>query len=158
MYFPLSKRILWTCLSSRPTKPVTRWSSNFAGMLVSLLSVLIVDDSVMIRRCLRYIIEENQALYISGEAENGEVAIQKVRDLRPDVVILDFQMPVMNGLEAARQIRIFAPDTVILMYTGHRSDQLLKEAKAAGVREVFSKTDGESNHLRAWLSSAVIAL
>jgi DNA-binding NarL/FixJ family response regulator len=119
-----------------------------------LFSVLIVDDSAMIRRCLRTAIEENQALYVCGEAENGKVAVEKVSELRPDTVILDLQMPVMNGLEAARQISNFAPDTVMLMYTMHCSDQLLRDAQAAGIQEVFSMTDGGPNHLLAWLSSA----
>ena len=69
-----------------------------------MFSVLIVDDSAMIRRGLRSTIEANQALYVCGEAENGKVAVEKVNELRPDTAILDLQMPVMNGLEAARQI------------------------------------------------------
>lgn len=118
-----------------------------------MFSVLIVDDSAMIRRCLRSIIEENQALYVCGEGENGKIAVEKVKELRPDTVILDLQMPVMNGLEAARQISQFAPDTVMLMYTMHCSDQLLKAAQAAGIQEVFSKTDSGPNQLLAWLSN-----
>ena len=121
-----------------------------------MLSVLIVDDSAVIRRCLRSSIEENRALYVCGEAENGKVAVEKVNELRPDTVILDLQMPVMNGLEAARQISKCAPNTVMLMYTMHCSDQLLKDAQAAGIQEVFSKTDGGANHLLAWLSDALI--
>lgn len=121
-----------------------------------MFSVLIVDDSAMIRRQLRSTIEENHALHVCGEAENGEIAVEKVKELRPDTVILDLQMPVMNGLEAARQISKFAPNTVMLMYTLHCSDQLLKDAEAAGIQQVFSKTDSGPNHLVAWLSDACI--
>jgi len=100
-------------------------------------------------------IEENAALYVCGEAENGKVAVEKVKELKPDMVILDLQMPVMNGLEAARQISKLAPDTVMLMVTLYSHDQLLKDAHAAGIQEVFSKTDGGSNHLLKWLSSGL---
>jgi len=121
-----------------------------------LLSVLIVDDSALIRRLLRSAIEENRALYVCGEAENGKAAVEKVIELRPDRVILDLQMPVMNGLEAARQISKLTPGTVMSMYTMHLSEQLLKDAQAAGIQGVFSKTDGGPNRLLAWLSSASV--
>ena len=71
------------------------------------------------------------------------------------MVILDLQMPIMNGLQAAREISKFAPDTVMLMYPGHCSNQLLKNAQDAGIQEVFSKTDGGPNGLLAWLSDAL---
>jgi DNA-binding NarL/FixJ family response regulator len=109
----------------------------------------------MIPRCLRSSIEGNDALYVCGEAENGKVAVDKVNELRPDTVILDLQMPVMNGLEAARQISKCAPKTVMLMFTMHRSDQLLKDAHAVGIQEVFSKTDSGPSHLLAWLRKAL---
>jgi CheY-like chemotaxis protein len=73
-------------------------------------------------------------------AENGRV-IERVKQLHPDVVILDLHMPVMNGLEAAGQINQLAPSTTILMFTIHTSDQLLKFAPAVGIREVISKSD-----------------
>lgn len=121
-----------------------------------MLSILIVDDSALVRSTLRQAIGRYSALHVCGEAENGEIAVEKVRQLHPAAVILDLQMPVMNGLEAARQISRFAPDTVLLMYTMHCSDQLLKDAQAAGIREVFSKTDGGPHHLLAWLGNAVV--
>jgi DNA-binding NarL/FixJ family response regulator len=94
-------------------------------------------------------------LRICGEAENGKVAVEKVKDLHPDVVILDFQMPVMNGLEAARQIAFLAPNTAMVMFTMHNCEQLSKEAQAAGIKEVLSKSDGVAGHLIASLKSVV---
>jgi DNA-binding NarL/FixJ family response regulator len=119
-----------------------------------MLSILIVDDSALVRRCLRSAIEQNPKLRVCGEAENGKVAVDKVKELKPDTVILDLQMPVMNGLEAARQISQCAPNTVILMLTMHDSDRLLKDAQAAGIHDVFSKTDKGPAHLLAWLNEA----
>lgn len=72
-------------------------------------SILIVDDSTLVRGFIRSYIEPDGAWRLCGQAENGEVAVEKVKELHPDVVILDFQMPVMKGLEAARQIALLPP-------------------------------------------------
>jgi CheY-like chemotaxis protein len=77
-----------------------------------------------------------------GEAENGQFAIEKVKDLSPDLVVLDMDMPVMNGLDAARQINKASPDLPLIMFTMSISDQLSKEAKAAGIKDVLSKEKG----------------
>ena len=113
--------------------------------------ILIVDDSAIIRHSIRICIEHNTDWEVCGEAENGKVAIEKVRQLRPDVVTLDWQMPVMNGLEAAREISRIAPLAILLMITLHENLLLTEEAQAAGIREVLSKTDGVSEHLIASL-------
>ena len=118
-------------------------------------SILIVDDDTLIRGLIRSYIEVRPALRICGEAENGKVAVEKVKDLHPDVVIVDFQMPVMNGLEAARQIAFLAPNTAMVMFTMHNCEQLSKEAQAAGIKEVLSKSDGVAGHLIASLKSVV---
>jgi DNA-binding NarL/FixJ family response regulator len=114
-------------------------------------SILIVDDSAVIRRFLRSWIDESSELQVCGEAENGKIAVEKVKELRPDVVILDFQMPVMNGLEAARQIKALYPKTALVMFTMHRSDELVRDAYDAGIQEVVSKSDAVTDHLLARL-------
>ena len=103
--------------------------------------LLIVDDSALVRKLLRSCIEEDASWEVCGEAENGKEAVRKVQELQPDVVILDLQMPVMNGLEAAREIHVMAPKTAMVMFTMHSSPQLLREARAAGIKDVISKTD-----------------
>jgi DNA-binding NarL/FixJ family response regulator len=113
--------------------------------------VLIVDDNVSIRRSLRRCIEQDSEMTVCGEAENGAIAVEKVRELRPDVVILDLQMPVMNGLEAARAIAEVAPRTAMVMLTLHTHNQLATEAHAVGIREVLSKTDAVPGPLLASL-------
>ena len=110
-------------------------------------TVLIVDDSTLIRSSLRSWIEGNADFQVCGEAENGMAAVQKVEEMHPDIVILDLQMPVMDGLEAARKISNIAPDTAMVMFTMHPSRELLKVAQAVGVRDVVSKTDQLSDHL-----------
>jgi two-component system, NarL family, response regulator NreC len=112
-------------------------------------TILIVDDNTLGRHSVRASIEQNTDWRVCGEAENGKVAVEKVRALRPDVVILDLQMPVMNGLEAAREIRLLAPNTAMIMFTMHSCEQLVKEARAAGIRDVVSKSSGITEHLFA---------
>ena len=113
--------------------------------------ILIVDDSSFIRLLVRRCIEANTGWDVCGEAENGKIAVEKVTQLHPDIVILDLQMPVMDGLEAARQITRIAPNTVLLMFTMHKSPQLVDAAKAAGIKDVVSKSDSVTEHLLASL-------
>lgn len=105
--------------------------------------ILIVDDSVHLRSSIRSCIERHTDWEVCGEAENGLVAIEKVRELNnPDLVILGFAMPIMNGLDAARRITHIAPKLPMVLFTLHASVQLHKEALAAGIRDVLSKSAG----------------
>jgi DNA-binding NarL/FixJ family response regulator len=113
-------------------------------------TVLIVDDNVLIRHALHSSIEQTRDWQVCGEAENGKVAVEKVKQLHPDVVILDL-MPFMEGLEAAGQINLFAPNTAMLMFTMHNCEQLLKYAPAASISDVLSKSDGLAEHVLACL-------
>ncbi|MFZ0799225.1 MAG: response regulator [Terriglobales bacterium] len=114
-------------------------------------TILIVDDSPLVRHAVRSCIEQTPDWQVCGEAENGKVAVEKVGELHPDVVILDFQMPVMDGLEAAGRINRVAPNTAMLMVTLHTSEQLLRYAPVVGIREVLSKSDELTDHLLASL-------
>jgi DNA-binding NarL/FixJ family response regulator len=116
--------------------------------------ILIVDDNAIIRRSLRTCIEQNTGWEVCGEAENGQDAIEKVMELHPDLVTLDWQMPVMNGIEAAREIsRLCLPPPTMLMMTLYDSGRLTQEAHAAGIKEVLSKTDGVAEHLIEFLGN-----
>ena len=120
-------------------------------------TVLIVDDNAVVRRLVRACIERDRDWDICGEADNGKVAVEKVKELHPEIVILDFQMPVMNGLEAARQITHLAPDTALLMLTMHTGEQLMKDARAAGIKDVISKSEAVAEHLLGSLRRACAA-
>jgi DNA-binding NarL/FixJ family response regulator len=102
----------------------------------------VVDDSPIIRTLVRSAIEKKTNWQVCGEAVNGRDAIDKVRDLDPHLVILDLQMPEMNGLDAAQQIALIAPHIPLLMFTMHKTDELIRIAHAVGIRHVFSKSDG----------------
>jgi len=101
--------------------------------------VLIVDDSPALRRALRCHIERHPELEVCGEADNGQAAIEKFRQLKPDFVILDFSMPVMDGSEAARHISTLSPSVPLLMFTSFATDHVVEEAHKAGIARVVSK-------------------
>jgi DNA-binding NarL/FixJ family response regulator len=115
--------------------------------------ILIVDDSSMMRRALRRWIEQNPNWKVCAEAPNGAVAIEKVKELLPDLVVLDLSMPVMNGLEAARHIKEIAPTTPMVMFTMYVNDALTKDAQAAGIQCVVSKTESVMHQLITSISS-----
>lgn len=109
---------------------------------VDLLRILIVDDSTHVRRALRTCLELTPNWEVCGEAENGQTGIDMVRASRPDIVLLDYAMPGMNGLEAARQMAVASPDSAMLLFTMFASDQLSELARSVGIRQVISKAVG----------------
>jgi DNA-binding NarL/FixJ family response regulator len=108
--------------------------------------ILVVDDMPAIRHSLRSFLEQEEDWTIC-EAENGKVAIDRVQELRPDVVLLDLSMPVMNGLDAARVIKEIAPGTRILMFTLHNYPHLADEARKVGIAKVLSKASVEASEV-----------
>src|ERR1700722_5622679 len=86
---------------------------------------------------------------ICGEAEDGREAVAMATDLQPDVIVVDFKMPVANGLQAAYEICRNLPTTPIVMYTLYKSVQLESAARSAGVRRVIAKEDGVQGLLGA---------
>lgn len=102
--------------------------------------VLVVDDHQVMRKGVRALLESDSVWEVCGEAENGRLAVEKTRELNPDLVILDLTMPEMNGLEAARQIRQVSPQTKIVIFSMHESPQVRKEARDAGADAFVSKS------------------
>jgi two-component system invasion response regulator UvrY len=107
----------------------------------SVVRILVVDDNPAVRYYLRSLLEQNSAWQVSDEARTGEEALQRVKKSPPDVILLDFQMPDLNGLDVARQISRIFPEIPILMVTIHLSDQLAEEARRVGIRGVCAKSD-----------------
>lgn len=105
--------------------------------------ILLVDDSAMVRRSLRELLEANVGWRVCDEASDGSEAVAKFDEDLFDVIVLDFQMPGMSGLEAARQIMQRYPRTRILMVTLHYSPQLVKEAWNVGIKGVCAKADSK---------------
>src|SRR5580658_7558463 len=91
--------------------------------------ILVVDDNAAVRRYLRGVLEQHDCWRVCDEAQNGQEAVDRFRQIQPDVIVLDFQMPEMNGLDAARIISQQSPETPILMVTLYLTKQLAEEAR-----------------------------
>ncbi|HXN51235.1 MAG TPA: response regulator transcription factor [Candidatus Acidoferrum sp.] len=116
--------------------------------------LIVVDDHPAIRRALRAAFERQPGFSVCGEAEDGFDAIGKAKKLAPGLIILDFRMPVMDGLEAARELKKLFPQVPLMMLTCYHSSAAEKEALASGVTAVFSKPDGMQNLI--WQARAVL--
>lgn len=106
-----------------------------------LVRILVVDDNPAVRRYLRAALEQQSIDHVCEEARTGGEALQRVKDTVFDVVLLDLQMPDLNGLDVARIISQLFPEMPILMVTIHLSEQLNIEARNAGIRNVCDKSD-----------------
>jgi DNA-binding NarL/FixJ family response regulator len=112
-----------------------------AGTAKATARILIADDSPLVRQQLRALLEVNPDWEVCGEAGDGREAVEKTRQLCPDVVILDFSMPMMNGLQAAKEISRQFPEMPLLLFTMFLSRQLVEEARKQGFRGAVAKSD-----------------
>jgi len=102
------------------------------------LRVLIADDYEAVRAGLCAILRSVD-IHVCAQAKNGEEAVEKSIQLKPDLIILDISMPGIGGVEAARQIRVFLPDVPILFFTMHNAPQLIAIAKSVGAQGFVTK-------------------
>jgi DNA-binding NarL/FixJ family response regulator len=116
----------------------TDWTKEIAGEPMNV-KILVVDDNAMVRGGLRLLLQEHVDWDVCGEASDGIEAIEKYRQLRPDLLVVDVSMPRMNGLDAAREILKLSPKTLILLYTSYLTAQLIDVAHKAGIRGTVSK-------------------
>jgi DNA-binding NarL/FixJ family response regulator len=103
--------------------------------------ILVVDDNAPIRGLVRKFVESRPGLEVCGEATDGLEGIQKVRELKPDLIVLDFLMPGMNGLQAAVLLHQIVPNAPIILFTFYKDAISSDLAQAAGVASILSKTD-----------------
>jgi DNA-binding NarL/FixJ family response regulator len=108
---------------------------------MAVFRIFIADDHEVVRKGLCALLQGETGWEICGEASDGRTAMEKIRELKPDVSILDIGMPELNGLEATRQILKEDPRAKILILTLHDSDQVVREVLNAGARGFLLKSD-----------------
>jgi DNA-binding NarL/FixJ family response regulator len=117
------------------------------------VSILIADDHELVRKGIRTVLEVRSGWQVVAEASDGREAVKKTQELKPQVAILDISMPLLNGLEATRQIAKVAPQTKVLILTMHEADPMIQQILQAGARGYLLKSDASLD-----LVSAVEAL
>lgn len=105
-------------------------------------SILIADDNPVMRRLLRRVLERQSDFSVSGEAADGSEAVKKARELKPDLVVLDLQMPEMNGVEAASVLKMSMPGLRVVLFTMFEETIGPSLASAAKIDAILSKPDG----------------
>lgn len=104
-------------------------------------SVLIVDDNAFVCEALCKLFQQNADFEVCGRAENGKEAIEKAQELHPDLIVLDFSMPVMNGFEAARVLKRLMPTVPLIMYSAFGDRLAKQQAELIGIADVVSKSE-----------------
>jgi DNA-binding NarL/FixJ family response regulator len=107
-------------------------------------TILIVDDNAYIRRALCQLFIGETDFEVCGEAENGKEGITRALELRPDLIVLDLSMPVMNGLEAARELKRLMATVPLIMYSEFVGAFAEQEARLRGISELVSKSQPAS--------------
>jgi two-component system chemotaxis response regulator CheY len=103
-------------------------------------TVLIVDDSPYVRQALCDLFKREADFEVCGEAENGKEAIARAQELHPDLIVLDLSMPVMNGLDAARELKRLMPTVPLIMYSAFGDGFVEQQARLVGISELVSKS------------------
>jgi DNA-binding NarL/FixJ family response regulator len=112
-------------------------------------SILLVDDHAMFRAGIKALLEAEGRLQVVGEASSGDEAVDRVRELKPDVVIMDLSMPGSNGLEATRRIAALELDTKVLVLTVHAEEEYLVPVVEAGASGYLTKTSADNDLIEA---------
>jgi DNA-binding NarL/FixJ family response regulator len=105
------------------------------------VTILIVDDNQEFRGIIRHVLQAQSDLSVSGEADDGEAAVEHVRHHQPAVVLMDVAMPRLDGFEATRRIKAMRPDTKVLILTVHREEAYPERARESAADAFLPKQD-----------------
>lgn len=115
--------------------------------------IVIADDHPVIRRTVRAILDAHPRLEVIAEAVDGRKAVEEAEKLRPDVVVLNVSMPELNGLDAAREIKLKVPESAIVILSSHADSRLIEDAKRIGARAYVAKTKAGKDLVKAVLAA-----
>lgn len=113
------------------------------------IEILLVDDHAMFRAGIKALIEADDRFTVVGEASSGDEGVDRVRELKPDIVVMDLSMPESNGLEATRRISALGLDTDVLVLTVHAEEEYLVPVVEAGASGYLTKTSADTDLLEA---------
>jgi len=113
------------------------------------IKILLAEDHTIVRKGIRSLLDSEQAIEVVGEAENGREAVEKTAQLCPDIVLLDHTMPILNGLEATRQIRKFYPAVKVLILTMHTNEEYIFQFLQAGAAGYLVKQSAPTDLVAA---------
>ena len=116
---------------------------------MSTLKILIAENHAIVRQGIRGLLEDRAGLCVVGEAVDGHEALQKTRDLEPDIVLMDIRLPKLNGIDACRQIVKELPATKVIALSMHAEQQLVKQSYQAGVSGYLLKECDIEDLMRA---------
>ena len=114
-----------------------------------MVRILLADDHAVVRRGLRALLEARQDFEVCAEASNGREAVELVLHHKPDVAVLDISLPILNGIEATRQIRRDAPGTEVMIFTLHDRESEIRDVLHAGARGYVLKSEADEQIVRA---------
>ena len=114
-----------------------------------MIRILIADDHDVVRSGLRHVIEAQPNWQVVAEAGDGKEAVQKALETKPDVAVIDYSLPLINGVEATRQIRSAQPRTEVLIFTMYDNESLIQELLKVGARGYLFKTDARRHLIGA---------
>ena len=111
--------------------------------------IMVVDDHAAARRGIRSVLAADPTLDVVGEAADAEEALAKVRELRPDIILLDISLPGESGIQVAAKVRAFSPESRIIFVSQHDSVQIARDALSAGAHGYVVKSDAGKDLLPA---------
>jgi DNA-binding NarL/FixJ family response regulator len=126
----------WSC-----PRQLSAVQIHYGGACMEALRLLVADDHEVVRKGVRSLIEAQPGWEVAAEASNGREAVEKAKEMKPDVTVLDIGMPSLNGLEAARQMLKNDARAKIVILTMHESDEVIREVLDVGARGYVLKTD-----------------
>jgi DNA-binding NarL/FixJ family response regulator len=114
-----------------------------------MISILLADEQVVVRRGLRSLLEERSDCRICAETSNGLVAVEFALRYKPEIAVLDINLPALGGIDVTRRIRKLAPATEVLIFTALQSEEIIRDAVVAGARGYVLKSESDDQIVKA---------